>query len=348
MKEWHVSEEVSLSDHREINFFMEYTKDPDTLYRNPRNTNLRDFSIYQNIDTAGKLDAAVEHLTRSINTAYNRSCPGRHNKPNKNHWWNNELQKLRLESRRLNRIAMASKGTPSEENCWRVLLKSKNLYSKEIRRAKQQGWVNFCQNIEGASAISRLHKLMAKDPTKGPGILKKPNGELTKGKDEAAYLLLDTHFPCNERVTQIDENGANNAQSTNSHEHPQNHSLVDTRFLNVNNIANKIITSERVEWAIFTFDRYKSPGNDNIYPVLLHRAWHVIGKCVVNLYNASLNLCYVPKIWQEVKVVFIPKPGKDDYTSPKSFRPISLTSVLLKGLERLIDRYIKDILCTSF
>jgi len=39
-------------------------------------------------------------------------------------------------------------------------------------------------------------------------------------------------------------------------------------------------------------------------------------------------------------VVFIPKPGKRDYTEPKSFRPISLTSFLMKTLERMIDRYL--------
>lgn len=32
IKEWYVSEEVSLSDHREINFFLEHTKNPDVLY----------------------------------------------------------------------------------------------------------------------------------------------------------------------------------------------------------------------------------------------------------------------------------------------------------------------------
>ena len=37
----------------------------------------------------------------------------------------------------------------------------------------------------------------------------------------------------------------------------------------------------------------------------------------------------------DAKVVFIPKIGKDKYDEPKSFRPISLTNYLLKGLERL-------------
>jgi hypothetical protein len=38
-----------------------------------------------------------------------------------------------------------------------------------------------------------------------------------------------------------------------------------------------------------------------------------------------------------VRVIFIPKPGRDSYELAKSFRPISLTSFFLKTMERLVD-----------
>jgi len=41
--------------------------------------------------------------------------------------------------------------------------------------------------------------------------------------------------------------------------------------------------------------------------------------------------------WHQVKVVFIPKPGRNCYCGPRDFRPISLTSFLLKTMERLVD-----------
>ena len=41
-------------------------------------------------------------------------------------------------------------------------------------------------------------------------------------------------------------------------------------------------------------------------------------------------------------MVFIPKSGRDTYAQAKSYRPISLTSFLLKTLEKLVDRHIKD------
>lgn len=352
VKGWHVSNEETLSDHREINFYIEHCAKQATLFRNPRNINWETFNdtlkrnlskmnIFDNIDTPYKLETAVEQLNRSMDKAFIRSCPGRVSRPKQNHWWNNELARLKSETRRLQRIAMASKGSASEHSSWLVLRKSRCKYTKEIRSAKATHWESFCHSIENASAISRLHKLLAKDPSKGPGILKKPNGEFTTNGEEAAQLLLNTHFPgnveFNSEITTVATKGA----------------AVDSRCSIApsaaqNDIANQLLTHNRVEWAIHTFEKYKSPGRDKIYPVMLQKSWHIIDKHIVKIYKASLSLCYIPKQWQEVKVTFIPKPGKEDYSSPKSFRPISLTSVLLKGLERLVDRHIKEEMNETF
>jgi len=55
-----------------------------------------------------------------------------------------------------------------------------------------------------------------------------------------------------------------------------------------------------------------------------------------------MALAYLPYQWHTYRVVFLPKPGCTDYTLAKSFHPISLSSYLLKMIERLIDKYIKD------
>ena len=53
------------------------------------------------------------------------------------------------------------------------------------------------------------------------------------------------------------------------------------------------------------------------------------------LLRACLAMGYVPNCWQEVRVVFIPKAGRVFLCSVNVFRPISLTSFILKLLERL-------------
>ena len=50
----------------------------------------------------------------------------------------------------------------------------------------------------------------------------------------------------------------------------------------------------------------------------------------------------MPKIWRATRVVFIPKPGKEDYCAAKSYRPISLTSFLMKALEKMMEVVLKQ------
>nr|XP_012217316.1 PREDICTED: RNA-directed DNA polymerase from mobile element jockey-like [Linepithema humile] len=51
---------------------------------------------------------------------------------------------------------------------------------------------------------------------------------------------------------------------------------------------------------------------------------------------------YTPSAWKLARVVFIPKAGRTSYTKAKDFRPISLTSFLLKTLEKLVDAYLRE------
>ena len=56
----------------------------------------------------------------------------------------------------------------------------------------------------------------------------------------------------------------------------------------------------------------------------------------------SLKTGRLSKHWLTIKTVFIPKPGKTDYTAAKSYRPISLMSFVVKTLERLLLWHVQD------
>jgi len=85
---------------------------------------------------------------------------------------------------------------------------------------------------------------------------------------------------------------------------------------------------------------FKSPGTDGIFPVLLQKGIQHLVYPLQSIYRASLLWGYIPKAWRTAQVAFIPKPGKLDYTTAKALRPISLKSFLLKGMEKLVDRYL--------
>jgi len=109
-------------------------------------------------------------------------------------------------------------------------------------------------------------------------------------------------------------------------------------------MAKKIVTEERVEWAISLFALFKSPGLDEICPALLQKGLSIIISQLVTLFRACIALGYIPHPdqWRTARVMFLPKQRRIDYTQVKAFRPISLTSFFIKTVERLIDRYIRD------
>jgi hypothetical protein len=49
--------------------------------------------------------------------------------------------------------------------------------------------------------------------------------------------------------------------------------------------------------------------------------------------------------WCQVNVVFISMPGRN--SGPRDFRPISLTSFLLKTMDRLVDMFLRDEILAS-
>jgi hypothetical protein len=106
-------------------------------------------------------------------------------------------------------------------------------------------------------------------------------------------------------------------------------------------VSKRVISFNKLKWAIFSFQPYKSPGIDGIMYIMLQQGFELlVGKLLV-LLRASLALGYIPKSWRHIRVVFNPKPGKP-LSQAKSLTPISLMSFILKILEKLLDRHITD------
>jgi hypothetical protein len=147
----------------------------------------------------------------------------------------------------------------------------------------------------------------------------------TQSAGETLELLLTTHFPNSEATQEFAAPAA---------------ALLARR--SEGRLAARVVTYRRVEWAIDSFAPYKSPVVNGVFPALLQEGREVVIPCLVRIFRACMATGYVPAIWQQVKVVFIPKPGRNSYSGPRDYRPISLTLFLLKTMERLVDRNLRD------
>ena len=83
-----------------------------------------------------------------------------------------------------------------------------------------------------------------------------------------------------------------------------------------------------------------APGLDHLTTSVVRAVWETIGPNVQAIYAACLMVGHHPRIWKEARVVMVPKPNKDDASNPRNWRPIALLSVLSKGLERYIGRWL--------
>lgn len=78
----------------------------------------------------------------------------------------------------------------------------------------------------------------------------------------------------------------------------------------------------------------KSPGPDNICGRLLKSCSKALSPVFHGLYNKSLQKQHVPNLWKDAVVIPVPK-----CSGPKTindFRPVALTSVLMKIFEKLV------------
>jgi hypothetical protein len=95
---------------------------------------------------------------------------------------------------------------------------------------------------------------------------------------------------------------------------------------------------EDVRDLLFKLDPYSSMGPDKIHPRILKEAASSLAVPFHNLFKQILHTGMLPCAWKEATITPIFKTG--DRHSPVSYRPISLTSIPCKVMERLLKRAI--------
>jgi ribonuclease HI len=334
--DWQVSGKDCLSDHKQIQFFIGLDKPAPKYSRNPRNTNWECYDReLQNrlgqwigrVKTPDDIEHELATVQNAIMDSYETACPLRRiGHRNRVSWWHTDLTTLRKQANRAFHNAYHTK----TEQDWENHRQARRDFKRALRRAKRESWRLYCQEIEGVNESARITRILGRCTGNAVGMLKLPTGAWTQTPDEALNHLLSTHFP---GCTQVEE-----VATSDDTDNPINR-WVPTRDWE---LARNIVTERRLMWAFRSMSPFKSPGEDKIFPALIQKGMQYLATPICYILRASLAIGYIPKIWQTARVAFVPKPGRLDYSEAKSFRPISLTSFLLKGLEKLVDRFLRE------
>lgn len=131
-----------------------------------------------------------------------------------------------------------------------------------------------------------------------------------------------------------------------SHPHPKPTSQTFEGYDYPPPIEGPDITIPEIERAIRRASPNKAPGADGITNGILHQTLDILLPSLCTLFNASLQQGYCPKHFKDTVTVVLRKPGKDDYTQPKAYRPIALLNTLGKALEAIFANrlaYLADV-----
>uniref|UniRef100_A0A9J7YVU8 Reverse transcriptase domain-containing protein n=1 Tax=Cyprinus carpio carpio TaxID=630221 RepID=A0A9J7YVU8_CYPCA len=87
--------------------------------------------------------------------------------------------------------------------------------------------------------------------------------------------------------------------------------------------------------------RRKAPGPDGVTPACLRTCADQLAPIFSQIFNRSLELCEVPSCFKRSTI--IPVPKKPKIIGLNDYRPVGLTSVVMKSFEKLVLAYMKDI-----
>lgn len=337
VSEWRVDQDYSFSDHKAIRFNIENAKPETCKVRSIKKTNWKlyikhmenrvdelSFPQPMNIE---ELDASANILNKVIIESYESSCRLKRVKHKEKDWCNDILLDKRIEVRAaFNKTKRTSLSTEAKTRVLKEFKTKRDNYKKFVRNTKRESWKKFTSTLEKLSDIARVQKILDKKSPPRLGSLVKEDGTFTKTEEETSDLIMRACFPGCRPVTELT---ANNEIRYNLAE-ADREGIMNT------------ITAEDVKWAIASFDPFKAAGGDKIFPALLQRAGETLTQSLLKLFRASIWLGYIPNGWRDTLVTFLPKAGKDNYSSCKSYRPISLMSFVLKTLEKILDRKIRD------
>lgn len=182
----------------------------------------------------------------------------------------------------------------------------RNTYRKRLEEASQ-----------GRSGLWKLVK-WAKNRQNPPSActptLKTADGGLAEGPEEKAEALRRSFFPPPAQADLTDIVG---------YHYP---AAFECPAISLNEIRR----------AVKSTAQNKAPGADGINNGMLHETLEIILPHLHKLFNACLDHGYCPEHFKETITVVLRKPDKDDYSLPKSYRPIALLNTLGKVLDGVI------------
>ena len=329
---WQNTTETNDSDHCVILFSLgPHVESKSKLVQNIANTNwslfkdtLNPFLHSRDICSTGELNFRARELISNIIQAFSKACPPKRPLPfTPLKWWTKELTTLANKKKYASREAKRFEGTNRGS---RAIIKKRELgrlLQKFQRRAKSKGWKDFISGLSSFKQISSLFKKMRVGEKKSEMPYLILNGKMAENSAENLRFLKEKHF--------------NNSDLIFSRNDGDNEPLK----VSLSPQLEKFFTIDLLKRAIKDSPMGKAPGYDGIKNEILKNLPESYLTELLTQFKYSIATGYIPPCWLDVKTIFIEKGGGKEKTDPKAYRPIGLSSSVLKICERMVNWRLK-------
>ncbi|CAH2091712.1 unnamed protein product [Euphydryas editha] len=348
MENWKVERNLITSDHNAITFALRVEgplkplQPISTRRYNTKKARWADFttilksglaeqdvtlSSVSNVSNGEELEEMLTRYTTVIHGACETTIP--RIKPWKGDprppWWSAELHSLKREllktKRRIRNAAPSRRASVVEEY---ILARDK--YKMAASEAATQSWKEFCTAQDRESVWDGIYRVIRKTSRRQDDMLLRSAAGETLTPDQSAELLAKTFYP-------------DDCVTTDTAYHKQVREAVDCRTpaeLQDLSDDDPPFTTAELEMVLSSQNPKKAPGPDGLTSDICAAAINCDKAVFLALANKCLSLSYFPKQWKVAHICILRKPAKEDYTHPKSYRPIGLLSILGKTVEKLL------------
>ena len=263
------------------------------------------------------LDRYVEDVVMAIKKAIEKAVPFTRPSDRVREGWTEECKVALTEAKRLKRLHSQH----NSDDSWAAYCAARNYKARTIRKALRNA---HRDRIEQASQTPEVLWRLAnwartrgdKPPVVTPAIKHPDTQQEITDPAKKADLFRDTFFPT-----------------------PPEADLRDVHETEYNNqIDMPPITEQEIRDAIRAASPLKAPGPDGVTNKALQAGVNQLAAHLGRIFNQSLHLGCCPVHFHQSITVVLRKPDKDDYTAPKSYRPIALMNTIGKVMDAVIAR----------
>ena len=202
-----------------------------------------------------------------------------------------------------------------------------------IKRKSKEHWNEFCnQHTTKLDSIWRMTKNMngIKDSREMPSL--ELNNLSANTKVEKANLLAETFERLSSDKNYTDKFLEHKQRCEEDITFGEDTSKKDER----NTETNQDFSLQELLTALNQTKKSSAPGPDNIKYEMIKKLPLSSLQVLLHIFNNIWNSGEIPKNWKHAEIIPFPKQGKSRI-DPSNYRPISLTSVLGKCMEKIVN-----------